>query len=213
MTTPESIVDAQVDHLLQVVKQYENKHCDKLRKRAGIQAERIVEGAYKKARERTMRSVEEARSQSIQDLKMAEASLQTQIRLARHKLDEAFLEQAWIQLRDALCARWQDAELRNQWISEIVNEADASLISREWSLECPDSLSDTECEQLKAQLDTLGLDSLEMKPGDDMNAGLRICAGGACIDGSVEGLLRQKARIEEMFLASIYSKQTPAMQE
>lgn len=213
MTTPESIVDAQVDHLLKVVKQYESEHCEKLQKRASTQAERIIEEAYKNARERTIRSIEEARSQSIQDLKMAEASLQTQIRLARHKLDEAFLEQAWIQLRDALCARWKDADLRSQWISEIVNEADASLISRAWRLECPDSLSDSECDQLKVQLDALGLDSLEMKPGNNINAGLRICAGGACIDGSVDGLLRQRARIEEMFLASIYSKQTPAVQE
>jgi hypothetical protein len=212
MNAPESIVDAQVDHLLKVVEQYENEHCNAIRDRASVQAAKIIREAYVHARERTTRSIEEIRSQSLQDLKMAEANLQTKIRLARHKLDEAFLEQAWVQLRDALCKRWLDVERRNEWLNEIIQQADASLVSRTWLMECPDTLSDKECAELKSQLDTLKLDSVEMKPGKDINAGLRICAGGACIDGTVEGLLKQRARIEEMFLASIYSKHVPDAQ-
>jgi hypothetical protein len=213
MNAPESIVDAQVDHLLKVVDQYENEHCNAIRDRASAHAAKIIREAYVHARERTTRSIEEIRSQSLQDLKMAEANLQTKIRLARHKLDEAFLEQAWVQLRDALCKRWLDVERRNEWLNEIIQQADASLVSRSWLMECPDTLSDKECAELKSQLDTLGLDSVEMKPGKDINAGLRICAGGACIDGTVDGLLKQRARIEEMFLASIYSKHAPDAQE
>lgn len=209
MTTPESIVDAQVEHLLKVVNQYEQEHCDSMRIRARQQADSIIKDAYLRVRERTRRSIEEVRSRSLQDLKMAEASLQTQIRLARHKLDEAFLEQAWTSLRDVLCLRWKDKEMRGQWINEIVQKADEVLISRQWMLECPDSLTDDECNKLNEQLQSLNLESLELKQGEKINAGLRICAGGACIDGSVDGLLRQRARIEEMFLASIYSKQVP----
>ncbi len=213
MKTPQSIVEAQVDHLLKVVEQYQQEHCESILRRADRQAKKIIEEAYSIVRGRTRRSLEEIRSQSLQDLKMAEASLQTQIRLARHKLDEAFLDQAWLKLRDALCLRWRDKGMRDQWIDEIVRQADASLVSREWTLECPDSLTDEECKTLKDQLDSLKLDSVDMKTGDGINAGLRICAGGACIDGSVDGLLRQRARIEEMFLASIYSKQMPDAQE
>jgi len=207
MITPESIVDAQVEHLLKVVNQYEQEHCDATRNRAREQADSIIKDAYQRVRERTRRSIEEVRSRSLQDLKMAEASLQTQIRLARHKLDEAFLEQAWASLRDVLCLRWKDKEMRSQWINEIVQKADEALISRQWTLECPDSLTDDECNKLNEKLQSLNLESLDLKQGENINAGLRICAGGACIDGSVDGLLRQRARIEEMFLASIYSKQ------
>jgi vacuolar-type H+-ATPase subunit E/Vma4 len=213
MKTPQSIVEAQVDHLLKVVEKYQKEHCEIILERAGGQAKKIIEGAYSNVHERTRRSVEEVRSQSLQALKMAEASLQTQIRLARHKLDEAFLEQAWLKLRDALFLRWNDKRMRNQWINEIIRQANVSLVSREWTLECPDTLTDEECNTLKGQLDSLNLDAVNMKTGEGINAGLRICAGGACIDGSVDGLLRQRERIEEMFLASIYSKQMPDAQK
>jgi hypothetical protein len=39
-----------------------------------------------------------------------------------------------------------------------------------------------------------------------MSAGLRICAAGACVDGSVEGLLRDRRRVESLLLARLIER-------
>ena len=57
MTTPESIVDAQVEHLLKVVNQYEQEHCDTTRNRARVQADLIIKDAYLRVRAGTAPSV------------------------------------------------------------------------------------------------------------------------------------------------------------
>ncbi len=50
-----------------------------------------------------------------------------------------------------------------------------------------------------------------LEPQAGITAGLRISAGGACVDGSIEGLLRQRTRIEALLLAEIGKQHaTPA---
>jgi vacuolar-type H+-ATPase subunit E/Vma4 len=209
MTTPESIVDAQISHLLGVVSRYEKENCQAILEQANNQAAKIVKEAYQLSHRRTARSLEEIRSQSFQDLKMAEAGLQTEARLTRHKLDEAFLEQAWEKLREALCTRWKDAELRKNWVAEIIDQASSALIAREWTVEHSTLLSADDVSFIQSCADEKELNAIEFNPRAEIDAGVRICAGGACIDGTIEGLLTQRDRIEEIFLASIYSKQMP----
>jgi len=209
MTTPESIVDAQITHLLGVVGRYEKEKCQAILEQATVQADKIVKEAYNVSHRRTARSLEEIRTQSFQDLKMAEASLQTNARLARHKLDEAFLEQAWEKLREALCRRWKDPEFKKNWIEEIVRQASSALISRNWTVDYSASLSAEKVNKLRACFESQAVEAITFNPQGDIDAGIRICADGACIDGTIEGLLTQKERIEEIFLASIYKKQMP----
>lgn len=209
MKSPESIVDAQISHLLGVVSRYEKERCQAILEQANNQASKIVKEAYQLSHRRTTRSLEEIRAQSFQDLKMAEAGLQTEARLTRHKLDEAFLSKAWEKLREALCMRWKDAELRKNWVVEIIDKASLALIAREWIVEHSTSLSADDVSFIQSCLDGKELDAIEFNPRAEIDAGVRICAGGACIDGTIEGLLTQRDRIEEIFLASIYSKQIP----
>jgi len=209
MKSPESIIDAQKAHLLDVVSQYEKEQCQSIIEQASEQAQKIVKEAYKNARQRTIRSFEEMRSKSFQDLKIAEASLQTQARLARHKLDEAFLEKAWEQLRESLCNLWKEPGFKENWIAELIHQSSSALISRDWTVDYSSSFSGDDLRWLKSSFDSIDLDSISFSPQPDIDAGIRICAGGACIDGTIEGVLTQRGRIEEVFLASIYSKSMP----
>jgi len=209
MKTPESIIDAQMTHLLDVVSRYEKEQCQSILEQANEQAKKIAKEAYQNARQRTTRSFEQMRSQSFQDLKIAEASLQTEARLARHKLDEAFLEKAWEQLRESLCNRWKEPGFKQNWIAELIRQGSSALIARDWTVDYSSSFSDDDVRWLKTSFDAVDLDSISFNPQPDIDAGIRICADGACIDGTIEGVLTQRDRIEEIFLASIYSKLVP----
>jgi len=209
MKSPESIIDAQTTHLLDVVSRYEKEQCQSILEQATEQAQKIVKEAYQNAHQRTTRSFEQMRSQSFQDLKMAEASLQTEARLARHKLDEAFLEKAWEQLRESLCNRWKEPGFKENWIAELIRHGSSALISKDWTVDYSSSFTDDDVSWLKSSFDLIDLESISFKPQPDIDAGIRICAGGACIDGTIEGVLTQRDRIEEIFLASIYSKLVP----
>ena len=88
---------------------------------------------------------------------------------------------------------------RRAWIDALLRMAAASLLDSSWTIEHPTDWPQAEQHALRSRV---GEVSVSFAPQAGMAAGLRICAGGACVDGSVDGLLKDRAYIESLLLAA-----------
>jgi hypothetical protein len=200
---PTGIIDAQLQHLLEVVERNRGVRCRALLEEAREQARALVKQAYSEARTRLHRNVLSTREQARQQFASAEAQRNTRLRLQRHRMDQALLVRAWEPLSDELHRRWRLAGPRQQWIDKLLAQATATLVDPHWRIEHPKDWQPQEQSALQTRLDRdLGYPAVfAVKP--EIQAGLRICAGKTCVDGTVDGLLRARTRIEALMLATL----------
>jgi hypothetical protein len=210
MSTPRSVADAQLQHLLEVVARDRDTRCHSEREAAGEQARQIVRRAYRDARTHAHADIEALREQVRQRLTSASARQQTRRRELRQQDDRAFLDAAWPPLQEALLRRWRDDAQREEWITQLVAGAAATLLDRDWLIEHPQDWPAEEGDALRERLTREQACAPRLAPCPDIRAGLRISAGGACVDGSIEGLLRDRTRIEALLLAEIRKHHAPA---
>lgn len=203
MSAEHSIVDAQLQELLDIVRRRQEEECAKLKADAQTQARTIIRQAYRDARDRLHQDILTTREDARQQLNKAEAQYQTKLRLIRQELDQNLLASAWLALNEALIKRWQQPHNRIVWVEDLIRQASKTLLSEDWLIECPMDWSETDCVNLKQRLIDERGDQLVFETRPSIFAGLRITAGGACVDGTIEGLLRRRVHIEELLLASI----------
>ncbi len=203
MNKTTSVVDAQLQHLLEVVERNRDERCRALLAEARTQARLLVEKAHREARVRLHQKVLETREKVRLQLASAQAQRETRLRLQRHRADRALLTRTWQPLTEKMLQRWRQADARQLWIDNLVEQASTLLVDRNWHIEHPLDWPASERAELEARL---GKD-LGSKPGfaarAEIEAGLRICAGAACVDGTLEGLLRDRSRIEALLLATL----------
>jgi F0F1-type ATP synthase membrane subunit b/b' len=203
MNEPDSIVDTQLQHLLEVVEKHRSEECSKLIEQARAQARNTIKKALADARQRVHDDIANTREYTRKQLTSAEAHYQTELRLARQELDQKLLATAWISIYEALIQRWRDPETRLEWIADCIKQASNTLIEQGWVIECPIDWSDAECVGIRKHIIEEKGDQVVFQTKPSIYAGLRITAGNACVDGTVEGLLHQRTRIEELLLAAI----------
>lgn len=203
MSRPESVVDAQLQHLLDVVERDREQRCRALIEEAREEARRIVAQAHREARARARKDLGELREQVRQRRASAEAQRQTRLRQLRQQADQAFLSAAWQPLRQALQRHWQQRAHREQWVMHLVETAAAMLTDAHWRIEHPPDWPEQERKTLGETLAREYDRVPTLAPDPGIGAGLRICAAGACVDGTPEGLLARRTRIEALLLAEI----------
>ena len=203
MSPPESVVDAQLHHLLDVVERDREQRCHGVTEEARQQARELVRQAYSDARARAHGDLQALREQIRQRVASTAAQQQTRLRQLRQKADQAQLDAAWQPLQQALQRHWQHTGHRQQWVAHLVDAAAAMLLDRHWLVEHPPDWPADEGNALKVRLgrDFDCIPSLEPQPG--ISAGLRISTDSACVDGTIEGLLRRRTHIEALLLAEI----------
>jgi restriction endonuclease len=187
-------------HLLEVVERYRAEKCEALLEQAQQQARQLVRESYAEARSRARRGIAQVRQQSRDRIAAAEAHHQTRIRQQRQAENSKLLAGLWQPLQEELQLRWQQPEARHEWVEAVVAKALASLRASAWQVEHPPQWPQPERDTLRRELQET---ELSFVPCSDVRAGLRICAGGACVDGSVQGLLRDRTRIESLLLARL----------
>jgi hypothetical protein len=199
--SPADAVEAQVRQLLQVVARHRDERCNELLGQARREAAEVIRKAHAEARARLHQSVQGIREERRRRLAASEAQLQTRRRRRREGADLWLLAAAWQPLRQALLARWSREKERRHWIDFLVHQACALLVATEWQIEHPVDWPARERaaleERLAGQLGRLP----EFIPREEIPAGLRICANGTCVDATLDGLLRDQARIESLLLA------------
>ena len=203
MNQADTEIDTRLQNLLDVVQHNRDERCEALLGEAREQAQQLIKKAYKDARRRLHLKIQSTREDARQRLAAAESQRQTRARLHRQNADRALLERAWEPLNKQLLHYWQEADTRRQWIDNLIEQAAENLVSRPWRIEHPADWPDAERTELLAKLVKTSGSVPEFSSQTRIKAGLRICAGDACVDGTRCGLLRSRSRIEGIMLAKL----------
>jgi hypothetical protein len=203
MNQPADPFAARVQQLLEVVEQQRDRRCAEILQQAEIEAQQLVQQARQKARVRLHREIQLARRQFSHQLILQQAGQSARQRRLRYRSDRALLDDAWQRLRAALERRWQDAVARRLWVEALTDRARARLVQTGWLVEHP---ADWPAEERLATARRL-LAWLGEEPGftadPGLRCGIRVRAGDTVVDGSCEGLLRDRAHIEAQLLAAL----------
>jgi len=197
------VVGAQLKHLLAVVEQRRSERCRAVLDKAHEQALQVVKQTYRDERQRMHRELGEIRQKRRQQMVSVVAQRQTRKRQHRQQADEALLTTTWQDLREALLHRWRDPMMRRRWVEDLVNQAASVLLDRHWVVEHPVDWPAQERSALQRRLEKQLAHTPHFEIKSTIAAGLCICAGGACVDGSADGLLRERLDIEAVLLARI----------
>jgi len=201
MSTPGSDLDGRVRHLLDVVAQHRDENCAAIRASAQAEAQALVRSAWHEARERLHNDNAETRRRIEHQLTSHAAQLQTRRRQQRQADDEVLLVTVRGALQAALLQRWQQPASRQQWCEALVSAAVTTLDGKVWTIEHPADWPMSEHRALLARVESLCGKTPRLQANADISAGLRICAGGTCMDATLDGLLRDRQRIEADLLA------------
>ncbi len=203
MSSDNTIVGTQLQHLLEVVDRRREEQCENVANEAQAQANKIVKQAWRDARSHAHEDLSELREQIRQQRAYADAQLHTRQRQQRQQIEQNLIRDGCEQLQDALQQIWDDKETRKHWVNDLIMKASGTLIDAHWSIEHPSDWPGQECLDLKARLSNEFECFPTFEPQRAITAGLRITAGGACVDGSNSGLQQGRTRIEAMLLARI----------
>jgi hypothetical protein len=195
------LLDRNIQHLLDVVAKHRDEQCQALRDAAEAEVKTLLRTAWHEARERLHQDNAETRLMVAQQLASHEAQQQTRLRRQRQARDERLLATARVALQAALLQRWQQPQFRQQWGEALVDAAAATLDGKEWTVEHPADWPVSESEELLASIKSRCGKVPRLQANAGIEGGLRICAGSTCMDATIDGLLRDRERIDAELLA------------
>jgi hypothetical protein len=180
--------------LLDLVEADRARRCAEILDEARARAARTVAAAHEEARERMRAAFDEERHRLSSALAAAEARLATHRRLREQRLAAAFLKAGLQSLPEALRARWQRPAARAQWISRAIGEARSALASGDWNIAHAPPLTDEERAALTAALAQISVVP-QFVADEALRAGLAISAGGNVVDGTLAGIVADRADV------------------
>ena len=193
------------DALLQLIRDRSSSHCRQIAVQAGDQARERVHAAFHEARQRVARAIADERARARVMLASHEAHLETHDRQQYQDSVQHLLARARHRLDAALLSRWANADSRRQWLEHVLAQAERRLPQGQWTLQHPADLDDAERGHLQARISTLSGHSARLETCTGLRAGLRILAEGACLDGSLEGMLADEGVVQARLLALLES--------
>jgi hypothetical protein len=198
---PGQDVEEQVRSLLQVIEVYQMRRCEELLREAEHQAADIVKQAYLEGRQRLHQAIIEERQRGRAAVAALEAQLQTRHRQRRQQVEAVLLQRGLERLRAELVRRWRDPSTRQLWVDGLLHQGLKALPHRDWCITHPQDWPREEQDEAAALLRTRIGGALEFRPGSGLQAGLKICSGGTCLDGTLPSLLTDRRAVEGQLLA------------
>jgi F0F1-type ATP synthase membrane subunit b/b' len=198
---PTSVVDAQVQRLLEIVADYQQQQCSALLDQAQRQSQHIIRQAYRNARLRLHHDIQDRRQQMQQELAAAHAKQHTLLMQQRYRADQEFLNQAWELLAEKLRERWRDPQQRQLWVQSVIAAALKVLPGQQWEIAHPQDWPQAERDNFKKTVNSRSGLQISFNSEPAFTAGIRISADGAVADGTLQGLMADRGRIESEILA------------
>jgi vacuolar-type H+-ATPase subunit H len=208
---PASVIDAQVQAMLQRVAENRDRSCAQLVADASAKAQGILRAARTEARANVVEAVTRERKQGEQVLQLAQASVVLEERRREQQEMLCLLKEMWASITGALESRWADAPGRKSWVRAAVRQARALLSAHAWRIEHGAGWTQQELDELERLVlggargdsadDNGAAREVELIGDNGLGTGLRIRTEGACLDATVAGLLASRTRIESDFLA------------
>jgi hypothetical protein len=189
--------------LLDLVDGDRSAQCEAILAEAQTRAAAIVAEARAEARARIREVFAEERRHARDRVAAAHAKLNTRRRLHDQRRTAALLELGWRRLPDALLARWQDDVMRSTWIDAVVAAALRVLPHGEWRIAHEPGWPRAEQQSVGLRIaSNIGVTPVFL-PDAGVAAGLRIAAGGNVVDGTLGGLLVDRAEVGALLLRHI----------
>ncbi len=186
--------------LLDLVEVDRSAQCGAILEAARARASTVVSEARAEARARIREVFAEERRRAHDRVATAHAKLNTRRRLHDQRRTAALLELGWRRLPDALRARWRDDRTRRLWIAAIVTAASHALPRGEWRIAHEPGWAPDERQAVGGRIASeLGAAPVFVADAA-IAAGLRIAAGGNVVDGTLGGLLADRAEVGAQLL-------------
>ena len=198
---PDSIVDAQVERLLDVVQTYHKEYCEGIKAKAEQDARVIIKQAHRDARKRMHNVVVDNREKMQQEIGAAKAKQLTAEKQKQYRRDQRILDVALDKLQEILLSRWKVTQQRQAWINSALAIASRVLLADVWQVEHPAQWSVAEQKQLLAGITKHTGQPPTLSANEDIQAGIRIISCGTVVDATLLGLLVDRPRIEADFLS------------
>jgi len=187
--------------LLNLVAEERDEACRRILAEVERAARETLRQTHRKERAHLHRRIVEERARIQARIQAVEAERVTRERRHQAQSSARILEQAWPLLQLGLQRRWQDAVGRRQWVARCVAQARRSLPAGAWTIRPAGAWPAAEQQAVREQLtQALGVEP-QLRSDPDIEAGLIIDSGGACLDGSLQGLLADRHRLEARLLA------------
>jgi hypothetical protein len=196
-------LESRMQSLLDLVETDRKLRCDAILDDARARAAATVAAAHAEARARMRNAFDEERRRLDARVAAARARLTTHQRAREQRHAGDLLAAGWKRLTAALCERWRDPRYRQCWIAHVIAEARKALPRDAWRIVHAPGGSHSEREALAAALATTLGAPPQFVVAEAARAGLRVSAGGNVIDGTLEGLLADRAEIGARLLSAL----------
>jgi vacuolar-type H+-ATPase subunit H len=196
-------LERRTQSLLDLVENDRRTRSDALLADARARASTLVAQAHADARARMREAWAEERQRARDRVAAAAANLQTRRRLHEQKHGAALLALAWQRLPDALRQRWRDADSRSRWTDAVVTDALRLLPRGQWRIIRAPDWPEGEREAVAARLARDPAVRPEFAADTDIDAGMRIVAGGNVVDGTLAGMVADRDDIGAKLLRQL----------
>ncbi len=194
-------LDERAQGLLKLVESYREAECRSLLEAARQEAALLIGRTYRQERARLHQRVLAERTGARERIQAARAERDTRQRAGGERASARILAVAWPRLEAALLERWQNAAGRQAWVQGVLGQARRLLPRGVWTLRHAPDWPEREWRALGSTLNAeLGSEPRLVADGS-ISAGLAIEGAGATLDASLEGLLKDRTRIEARLLA------------
>ena len=197
------VLDLQVHSLLSRMQAERDEACKRLHEEATERSSRLLQEARHRARLRVKEAVAEKRLRVREHCRRVQAEVDAKQRDRRFVELSAQLARGLELLPAVLAERWQVREARAGWCRQVLEQAAAALGGGPWHVEVAPGLAPTEREALAGEAGRLAGEDVGVAEDDALQAGLRVSRDGARYDGTIDGLLAERMRVQAALLAEL----------
>lgn len=194
-----------LESLLALVEKKRLEQENLLLDQAKTEAREIVRLAHRQAKSRMGEAIGLERRRMEQALKSAQAQLETELRTHSMQVANRLLLKGRELLEQTLLEFWQTPTTRQTWLTALARRAVAFLPVGEWELVFPMAMDVTELTVVEAVMRQAGLSpslcGLNARGDENLLAGVRMGCQGAWVDGTLAGLVANRAAIDALLLA------------
>jgi hypothetical protein len=187
--------------LLKLIADYRERECKRILAGAKAEASELLRQKYRTERAQLHERIVAERSRARSLIQAARAETTTRERWTSEQLHLDRLRAAWPLLRSRLLERWRLPDGRRQWASSYLQQAVDALPRTGWAVRHAPELVASERSELLAILPRDLGRATRFQADGGIEAGLIIESAGAVLDASLEGLLKDRPRLEARLLA------------
>ena len=187
--------------LIALINAYRDDACRTLLEAARADAGAVLDRTYRAERDRLHTRIVAERAGARARIHAARAEHDTRARTGDERTTTRLLTIAWPRLRQHLAARWATPDTRREWAVSALDQARRVLPDGLWTVRHAPGWSAAEWQPLAAALAVERATEPRFIADGALTAGLSIASGGALLDVSLEGLLKDRARLEARLLA------------